>query len=205
MNATGQPEDTTDLDPGDALRFLAARVAAEGPPLAVVSQKPDAGPVLGMLAAAGSRTSANPGRYAFVLEAVREGYLCHYETSRVLEDPDPDLALLAGDLFYAIGIRALAELEDVESVRLLSELIRVSAELRSQGRCEDSGAVWLATVMALACGPDDEYDQLIAALARGEDGSREALESWSQCCGNENGLARNLREAREAIHSAFDT
>lgn len=48
--------------------------------------------------------------YAFVVEAVREGYLCHYGSPRVLEAADQDLALLAGDLFYAIGISGLAQL-----------------------------------------------------------------------------------------------
>ena len=128
-------------DPADALGLLAATVAAEGPPLAVVKQNRPRGRPSACSASAGPRTASHGGAYAFVVEAVREGYLCHYETSRVLESPDPDLALLAGDLFYAIGISALAELGDDESVRLLSDLIVVSAELRSSGRRDHAEVV----------------------------------------------------------------
>jgi hypothetical protein len=205
LNATGRSGESPALAGDEALRQLAARIAEEGPPLTVVGEPPTVGPAFGRLAAAGPRTAANPGRYAFVVEAVREGYLCHYETSRVLDDPDPDLALLAGDLFYAIGISALSELDDIESVRLLSDLIGVSAELRSGGRRIEAESMWIAGVMALSCGSDAEYEQQRQALARGEGGALEVLASWSQRCGNTNGLSRNLREARKAIDCASGT
>ena len=120
-----------------ALERLAEMVQGEGPPLAprepqVARNEGD--PQFGELAAAGPRTAPLSGDYAFVVEAVREGYLCHYGKSRILDDPDPDLALLAGDLFYAIGIRGLAELDDLQSTGILSDLIRVAAGLQAATR-----------------------------------------------------------------------
>jgi len=186
----------------DALRLLAARVASEGPPLAVVREEPADAPAFGLLASAGPRTASRGGVYAFVVEAVREGYLCHYEIPRVVESPDPDLALLAGDLFYAIGLSTLAELGDDESVRLLSDLIVVSAELRSSGRRDDAEVFWVARVLALACGSDDEHVRLTAALGRAEPGSVKALEAWSDRTATTNGIGRHIDEVRHLIHFA---
>lgn len=189
-------------EPADALRLLAARVASEGPPLVVVKEEPEAAPAFGMLASAGPRTASNGGVYAFVVEAVREGYLCHYEIPRVLETPDPDLALLAGDLFYAIGISTLARLGDDESVRLLSDLIVVTAELRSSGRREDAEAFWVARILALACGSDPEHVRLTAALKGAETGSARELEAWSDRTAATNGISRHIDEVRHLIHFA---
>jgi hypothetical protein len=195
-----QGEDQPEAD--DALRRLAARVAAEGPPLAVVREEPDAPPAFGRLGAAGPRTASQARVYSFVVEAVREGYLCHYETPRVLDSPDPDLALLAGDLFYAIGISALAELGDNESVRLLSDLIIVSAELRSDGRRTDAEAFWTARILALSCGSDADHVRLVRSLKRAEAGSRKALEEWSDRIATANGIGRHIDEVRQLIHFA---
>ena len=43
-----------------------------------------------------------------MVEAVREGYLLHYGEPRLLAGHDADLALLAGDYLYALGIERLA-------------------------------------------------------------------------------------------------
>jgi hypothetical protein len=158
-----------------------------------------------MLAAAGPKTKSDPAAYAFVVEAVREGYLCHYESSRILDNPDPDLALLAGDLFYAIGISALSRLEDTESVRVLSDLIRAAADLRAAGEPHRAWVMWTAGVLALSCGSDAEYESFRLALTRGDEGALEGLESWSGERANANGLGRNLSEVRKAIHFASDT
>ena len=72
-------------------------------------------PALGLLAAAGPRTAVAPGEYALVVEAVREGYLLHYgRRDRVVRGADADLALLAGDYLYALGLERLAALGDLE-------------------------------------------------------------------------------------------
>jgi hypothetical protein len=41
---------------------------------------------------------------AFVVEAVREGYLLHYDEPRAFAEMDEDLLLLAGDALYALGL-----------------------------------------------------------------------------------------------------
>lgn len=202
--STTEPRDSEpDVpEPAAALRLLAARVAAEGPPLSVVREEPAAPPAFGLLASAGPRTAPKGGVYAFVVEAVREGYLCHYGIPRVIESPDSDLALLAGDLFYAIGISTLAQLGDDQSVHLLSDLIVVSAELRSAGRREEAEAFWIARILALACGSDDEHVQLATALSRAAPGFVEALEAWSDRTAAANGISRHIGEVRHLIHFA---
>lgn len=184
-----------------ALTALSERVAGEGEPLSAHVVSPTALPVLGELVACGPRTAASPSEYALVVEAVREGYLCHYGTPRVLEGPDPDLALLAGDLFYAIGISGLAALGDPESVGILSDLIRVAAELRAEGETGKAESLWLAQLLALACGISDEQVDLIAALQRRESGSQQALDQWSERSAAESGLGRPFAAARKAIDS----
>jgi hypothetical protein len=187
--------------PEEAISRLVDRAASEGPPLAVRHQIDDR-PAFGLLASAGPRTSDRSGTYAFVVEAVREGYLCHYDTPRVLEKPDPDLALLAGDLFYAIGISTLAELGDEQSVGLLSDLIVVSAELRSGARREAAEIFWVARVSALACGSDTEHERLTEALVDRQEGSELALDAWTDRVAESNGIRRQIDEVRHLIHFA---
>lgn len=186
-----------------ALELLADRVREEGPPLSV---RPESGAdvdqaVFGELAAAGPRTSARASEYAFVVEAVREGYLCHYGTSRILRDPDADLALLAGDLFYAIGIRGLAELDDLESTGILSDLIRVAAELQAAGRADLAESLWLGQIVALACGKDEVQEAAVEALEAGRDGAEQALAEWSVEASAAGGIGRAFDIARNAIDS----
>ena len=66
---------------------------------------------------------AAPGDARFVLEAVYEGYLLHYGTSRAFQGMDQDLRLLAGDALYALGLSRLARAGDLEAVAELSDLI----------------------------------------------------------------------------------
>lgn len=188
------------MSPEGALQALSARIAGEGEPLAShVIDNPPADPAFGELVAAGPQTASSPGEYAFVVEAVREGYLCHYETPRILEGADADLTLLAGDLFYAIGINGLAALNDPESVGILSDLIRVAAELRAEDRAEEAEVLWLAQLLALSCGIDASLTARITALEEGETGSREGLKEWSENTAESNGLGRRFVSARNAI------
>ncbi|MBN8866128.1 MAG: hypothetical protein J0H98_01110 [Solirubrobacterales bacterium] len=183
------------------LERLAGRVREEGPPLEVREPLGQAETVFGELAAAGPRTSERGDEYAFVVESVREGYLCHYGTSRVLDDPDPDLALLAGDLFYAIGIRGLADLDDLESTGILSDLIRVAAELQAADRPDLAESLWLGQITALSCGKDDRQAAAVAALATRSEGAREALAAWSEEAADAHRLGRAFDVARTAIDS----
>src|SRR6185312_12688378 len=75
----------------EALRLLAAQLRDEGTPISPHVVEAAARPRLGLLAAAGPRAERAPGEYAFVVEAVREGYLLHYGEPRLLAGHDPDL------------------------------------------------------------------------------------------------------------------
>ena len=136
-------------DPAVALRVLAERLRAEQTPISDRVVEPTAEPDLGLLAAAGPRAASAPGEYALVVEAVREGYLLHYGESRLLRGHDPDLALLAGDYLYALGIEGLAALGDAEAVAVLAETIARCAQLHTEGLAEEVAPLWRATALAI--------------------------------------------------------
>ena len=52
---------------------------------------------------------------------------------RLLAGHDPDLALLAGDYLYALGLERLPALGDAEAVRVLADLISGCARLHAEG------------------------------------------------------------------------
>jgi hypothetical protein len=85
----------------------------------------------------------------FVLEAVREGYLLHYDESRIFGEMDADLRLLAGDSLYALGLARLAESGDLPAVAELADLISACAQAESEGRHDGTRELWEASVKAL--------------------------------------------------------
>jgi hypothetical protein len=89
---------------------------------------------------------APPGEYALVVEAVREGYLLHYGEPRLLAGHDADLALLAGDYLYALGIERLAAMGDTDTVLLLADLISTCAQLHTEGREAEVPATWRGAI-----------------------------------------------------------
>jgi hypothetical protein len=119
-------------DQARALAALAERLRRAETPLADHVKDSGERPVFGLLAALGPRSAAAPGEYAFVVEAVREGYLLHYGTPRLLAGHDEDLALLAGDYLYALGIDGLAALGDTEAVAVLGDLIGRCAQMHAE-------------------------------------------------------------------------
>lgn len=135
--------------PEDALHALAAQLREEGSPISPHVVEPAAAPKLGVLAAAGPRAAAAPGEYALVVEAVREGYLLHYGEPRLLAGHDPDLALLAGDYLYALGLDRLATLGDTAAVGVLSDLISRCAQLHAEGRAEAVPQLWQDATRAI--------------------------------------------------------
>jgi hypothetical protein len=80
--------------------------------------------------------------WSLVMEAVREGYLLHYGESRILVDYDQDLALLAGDYLYALGLDRLAATGDTAAVAVLSELIARCAQFHAEGRGDEVDPLW---------------------------------------------------------------
>jgi hypothetical protein len=147
-------------DPQAALATLAERLRAGESPISVHVIDSEERPVFGLLAALGPRSAPSPGDYATVVEAVREGYLLHYGEPRLLRGHDADLALLAGDYLYALGIDGLAALGDARAVAVLAELIARCAKLHAEGREDEVPALWRSE--ALAVGGRD-HDDLPAA------------------------------------------
>jgi hypothetical protein len=90
---------------------------------------------------------ADPTR-AFVLEAVREGYLLHYGEPRAFAGMDDDLRLLGGDAMYALGLARLADEGDLEAVAELAELISACAQAESEGR--PTAPLWADSAARLA-------------------------------------------------------
>jgi hypothetical protein len=120
------------------LRVLATQLRAEDTPISPHVVDPD-----------DALAFAPSGEQAFVIEAVREGYLLHYGEPRLLAGHDPDLALLAGDYLYALGIERLAQLGDTEAVHALADLISICARLHAEGREEEVPAEWQRVVETL--------------------------------------------------------
>jgi hypothetical protein len=135
---------------GDALRALAEQLRAEETPISPHVIDPAELPQLGELAASGPGAAAAPAEYALVVEAVREGYLLHYEQPRLLAGHDPDLALLAGDYLYALGLDRLASLGDTGAVAILSDLISDCARLQAENRPDSVPDLWRSAAERIA-------------------------------------------------------
>ncbi len=133
-----------------ALRDLADQLREEDTPISPHVVDPASAPTLGILAAAGPRTAAAPGEYALVVEAVHEGYLLHYGEPRLLAGHDSDLALLAGDYLYALGLDRLAALGDERAVSILSDLISRCAQLQAEGEPGPVPGLWEAAAREIA-------------------------------------------------------
>ena len=129
-------------DLNSTLSLLAAQLREGGAPISPHVVEPREESVLGARAAAGPRAAAAPAEYALVIESVREGYLLHYGEPRLLAGHDAELALLAGDFLYALGIERLAALGDSEAVRILADLISRCAQLHSEGREDQVPDLW---------------------------------------------------------------
>lgn len=120
---------------------------------------------LGARVARGPRAAADPAAYAFVVEAIHEGHLLHDGRSRLLDESDPDLALLAGDRLYALGLERLAALGDLDAVGALAEVISLCAQARAQERPPLADAAWEAGVTAVGWGDGEALRQLSGDVA----------------------------------------
>lgn len=173
---TGTQE--TSRSPAQAVRALAAVAAAiraEGGLLATALERPSEDGALGAAAAAGPRSAGHEADVAFVVEAIREGNLLHYGRSRLFALDDPDLALLAGDRLYALGLARLATLGNLEAVAELADVISLCAQAHTEGAPELADAAWDAGVAAVGWGGSPALSAAKAAARRGEDGAAEAL------------------------------
>jgi hypothetical protein len=144
----------------DVLERLGAEVGDDGGLLAqTVDVTPEAEARFGALAAAGPRAAGREADYALLVEAIREGYLQHYGDGRVLRPDDPDLALLAGDRLYALGLARLAELGDLDAVTELADVISLAAQAQAEGDPGRAEAAWEAAARAVGRGPSPDHDR----------------------------------------------
>lgn len=126
------------------------------------------------LAASGPRVDGRAPDYELLVETIYEGYLLHYRTPRVVRAPEKDLALLAGDRLYALGLARLVALGDVEAVAELADVIALSALAHGAEAPELADAVWMAGARAVGWGASPEHER---AKALTRSGSPEALQA----------------------------
>ena len=129
----------------------------------------------GAVTAAGPRAATDRPRYELLVEAIREGYLLHYHRGRVVVARDEDLALLAGDQLYAIGLAELAELGDVDAVAELADVISLSAAAHAHCDGELADAVWEAGAIAVGWGSTPAHEEAKARARAGAPGAAQAL------------------------------
>jgi hypothetical protein len=192
--------------PDAALIALAAQLRSEESVISPqVIEPAEAEPALGLLAAAGPRAAEAPGEYSLLVESVREGYLLHYGEPRVVVGAGPDLALLAGDYLYALGLERLAGLGDLEAIRELSDLISLLAQLHDARSDEvvvpdrPANALWLASVTVVASGTTPDHEQAKIDLREGRPGATSALWQAALRIAGQSGLGHRLDRAAEAI------
>jgi hypothetical protein len=160
------------------LERLRELIVAEGEPLAgglLERVAPGAQPTLGELAAAGPRARADPGEYELLIEAIYEGYLLHYGDSRLLAGGDDDLALLAGDRLYTIGLERLVALGDLDAVRELADVIALCALMVGRGEFSSCDPLWRAGAQAVGWGSAADYRHAKALARAGDAAAATAL------------------------------
>ncbi len=135
-----------------ALARLGALLRAEGGLLSATVVSADGTPE-----PHGAAVAARGEDYALLVEAIREGYLQHYGRGRVVQPDDPDLALLAGDRLYALGLARLAELGDLAAVAELADVISLAAQAHAEGDPARADAVWEAAAAAVRSGPAPDH------------------------------------------------
>ena len=89
-------------------------------------------------------------RDATPVAAVREGYELHYGSPEVVAVDDPDLALLAGDRLYALGLEKLASAGDLDAIGVLCETIATCARAHAEAAPEQAQQAWQDASLRLA-------------------------------------------------------
>jgi hypothetical protein len=121
--------------------------------------------------ATGPRSDGHPADLPLVIEAVREGYLLHYGGlggGRIMTRDDDDLALLAGDRLYALGLERLAAAGDLDAVRALADLIALSAQAQAADDPPLADAVWAAGCAELGWGSNADLEAAKVAARAGK-------------------------------------
>ena len=156
---------------------------------------------------AAPRGVAAPAR-PIVAPAVREGYLLHYETPRLIDGADGDLRLLAGDYLYALGLERLAGRGDLDAVRELADLISLAAQVHAENGdgsgAERVAALWLAASVAVGAGTNPKHKRAKEALRHDQpDATDLLLRSAAETAGRA-GMSDALALAADSIGFAAE-
>jgi hypothetical protein len=189
----------TTAEPEAALRQLSKRLRREDTVISPHVIEPGEQPVLGPLAAAGARAARARGEYSLVLEAVREGYLLHYGSPRILAGHDENLALLAGDYLYALGLERLASMGDGEAVHELSDLISLCAAAHAEQAAALTPALWLAAAVAIGSGRGEGHENAKARARELRPDAAPALLEAARARASVTGITHRFERAAEAI------
>ena len=168
-----------------AIERLRAVVREEGGPLAgaVADGVADASPGPAQRAASGPRSAAHRDELELAVEAVHEGYRLHYGRPRALHVvDDDDLALLAGDRLYALGLARLAALGDLPSIAELADVISLTAQAHADQDEDLARAAWELGGAVVGWGATPES---VGAKVRGRSGAP--------------GAARAMRDAARTL------
>jgi hypothetical protein len=168
----------------------------------------DQEPVLGALAASGPRAEEAPDEYTLLVEAIREGYLLHYETPRLIDGADGDLRLLAGDYLYAIGLERLATRGDLDAVRELADLISLAAQVHAENgdgsARERASALWLAATVAVGAGSNPGHKRAKEAVRRHQPDATDLLLRRAAETARRAGMSDALALAAESVGFAAE-
>jgi hypothetical protein len=192
----------------------------------------DEEPALGALAASGPRAREATAEYTLLVEAIREGYLLHYETPRLIEGADGDLRLLAGDYLYALGLERLAARGDLDAVRELADLISLVAQVHAENgdgsagtervaprsslkrvapvgapshdTLASTGALWLAATVAVGAGAAPGHQRAKEAVRRDAPDAADLLIASAAETARREGMGDALARAAEAIGFAAE-
>jgi hypothetical protein len=164
-----------------ALARLSEQLRLQGGLLATLLAEPTglAGTSPAGVAAAGPRALALAADYELLIEMIFEGYLLHYGAPRVLRTPEADLALLAGDQLYALGLARLVALGDLAAVAELADVIALSALAQGAGQVDLALAVWAAGARAVGWGTSPEHAQAKALTRAGSPQALAAMQAFA--------------------------
>jgi len=126
-------------------------------------------------AAAGARVKAHRDEVELAVSAVREGHELHYGRPRALLIDDPDLALLAGDRLYALGLERLAAVGDLTAIAELADIISLVAQAHAATDPQLAHAVWDAGAAAIGWGTAPAVEAAKAAARAGDPRAADAL------------------------------
>lgn len=132
------------------------------------------------LLAGGPRTGARLAEYELLVEAIYEGYLLHYGRPRIVRSGEQNLALLAGDRLYAIGLARLVALGDTLAVSELADTITLCALARAAGDPALAQAVWAAGARAVGWGPSESHARAKQLVLAGAPGALDAMRTSAQ-------------------------